>query len=48
VTTRRTVAVLRGHTGWVDAAAFGPDKTTVATASTDGTVRLWCVRTGRT
>ena len=47
-TTRHAIAVMSGHTGWVDAVAFSPDGNTIATASTDGTARLWDMRTGNT
>jgi WD40 repeat protein len=40
-------AVLRGHTNSVVAARFSPDGKTVATASSDGSARLWKVATGR-
>jgi WD40 repeat protein len=46
VTTRRRMALLDGHTGWVTSGAFGPDATRVATASTDQTVRVWPVDSG--
>jgi WD40 repeat protein len=39
--------VLRGHTGMVNALAFLPGKSQVATASEDSTVKLWDARTGR-
>jgi hypothetical protein len=35
------IAVLPGHTGWVVGLAFAPDGSLLATASQDGTVRLW-------
>jgi WD40 repeat protein len=44
---RREQAVLRGHTGRVEAVAFSPDGSTVATGSWDQTVRLWDVASGR-
>ena len=42
----QSVAVLRGHTYDVNAAAFSPDGTKIVTASGDGTVRVWDSRSG--
>ncbi|MFE6056062.1 WD40 repeat domain-containing protein [Kitasatospora sp. NPDC056446] len=41
-----TDAVLSGHTGNVTAVAFAPEGRLLATASEDGTARLWRVATG--
>ena len=41
LTTTRYAHTLTGHTGPVYSVAFAPDGTTLATASTDGTVILW-------
>ncbi|MFO0944653.1 MAG: protein kinase [Planctomycetota bacterium] len=43
----RELVTLRGHEGSVYHAAFSPDMTTLASASQDGTVRVWEVPSGR-
>ena len=39
--TGAVLATLRGHTDWVQRAAFSPDGTRIVTASDDGTARVW-------
>lgn len=47
VASLRPLRVLRGHTYWVPAVAFAPDDKRLATASYDGTARVWQID-GRT
>lgn len=37
---------LKGHAGVVSSARFSPDSKLVATASADGTARIWCLKYG--
>jgi dipeptidyl aminopeptidase/acylaminoacyl peptidase len=41
-----TLAILLGHSDWVNGASFSPDGSRVATASFDGTSRVWDAKTG--
>ena len=45
--TDQTVAVLTAHTRQVQDLAYSPDSTLLATASIDGTARIWDARTGQ-
>jgi WD40 repeat protein len=47
VGTGRTVAVLTDHTLGIQDLAFSPDDRLIATASLDGTARIWDAHTGR-
>jgi len=41
-------AVLSGHRDWVNALAWNPDSTRLASASADGTLRIWDVQSAAT
>ena len=45
-TTYQEVALLAGHTSEVNSVAFSPDGGTIASGSSDDTIRLWDARTG--
>jgi DNA-binding SARP family transcriptional activator/WD40 repeat protein len=47
VASGRTIAVLNGDTKGIQDLAFNPSGTLLATASLDGTARIWDARTGR-
>ncbi len=41
ISTRKVLARLKGHDGWVSAVAFSPDGKTLYSGSMDQTVKLW-------
>ncbi len=41
------IAILKGHTQWVESAMFSPNGAEVATGSRDKTIRIWDVTSGR-
>ena len=45
--SQSNTAILRGHTDKVTSVALSPDGRTIASASSDGTIRLWNVTTGQ-
>ncbi len=44
----RPLLIYRGHEGPIEALSWSPDGTKIASASDDGTVRIWDVHTGKT
>ncbi|UBF24245.1 WD40 repeat domain-containing protein [Kovacikia minuta CCNUW1] len=47
LTAHASLRTLPGHTHWVWSVAFSPDGTTLASSSSDCTLKLWDLRTGR-
>ena len=45
--SKKPIARMTGHVQLVNAAAFSPDGAWLASASFDGSVRLWAGRTGK-
>jgi WD40 repeat protein len=43
----KSIAVLRGHTGWLTDARFSPDGKWIVTTSYDDTAQVWDVTTGK-
>jgi WD40 repeat protein len=48
VKTGQSLAVLKGHNGWINSAAFSADSKFVVTAHEDGTAQVWEANTGKT
>ena len=40
-------AIIKGHDGWVEHASFSSDGKLIVSASTDGSIRIWDVATGK-
>jgi WD40 repeat protein len=45
--TRKKLTDFAGHKGWVGSVAFSPDGKTIASSSSDKSLRLWDVATGK-
>jgi WD40 repeat protein len=44
--TGNLIATLKGHTTWINSAAFSPDGSRIVTTSKDNTAKIWKVTTG--
>ncbi|MBZ0290574.1 MAG: serine/threonine protein kinase, partial [Anaerolineae bacterium] len=41
VASGQEIAIMHGHSGWINAVTFSPDGGMIASGSDDGTVKLW-------
>jgi WD40 repeat protein len=44
--SQRRIHSLQDHTDWITSVAFDADSCTLASASEDGTIKLWDIHTG--
>ncbi|MDZ8070929.1 MAG: hypothetical protein RMY64_35825, partial [Nostoc sp. DedQUE08] len=45
--TGKVITTLTGHSNWVNSVVFSPDSKTLASASSDNTIKLWNLNTGK-
>jgi WD40 repeat protein len=43
----RSIGSLKGHTGWIRSVEFSPDCLTLASGSSDHTIKIWDIKTGQ-